>query len=147
MRIGDRKVYIAVFLFLLISFGVSLVGISFGDTATKSKLPKDMIEEFLKNKKPFVIDFYADWCPPCQAMIPIMEELEKRYKGRVEIVRVNVDLSQNRSLVLKYRIVSIPTFVFVNREGKVSNIMIGYRGMEVMENEFRKLLQQGKTGK
>ncbi|MBC7321045.1 thioredoxin fold domain-containing protein [bacterium] len=146
MKIENRRIHIAIFLFLLISFGVSLVGISFGST-TKSKLPKDIIDTLLKSKKPFVIDFYADWCPPCQAMIPIMEELEKKYKGRVEIVRVNVDLSQNRSLVMNYRVVSIPTFVFINRKGEVSNIIIGYREMEVMENEFRKLLQQGKSSK
>lgn len=144
MKIGKKILYIGMFLFIMISLVAVLASISLGNTA-KSKLPKDIIDELLKSKRPFVIDFYADWCPPCQAMIPIMETLEKKYRGKVEIVKVNVDLSQNRSLIIKYRVVSIPTFVFINKKGEVSNIIIGYREMEVMENEFKKLLQQDKS--
>lgn len=141
-----RKILVlGVFLLVLFSLEITILyGISLG----KEKSPTERVEELLKNKKPFVIDFYADWCPPCNAMIPIMEELEKKYKNKVEIIRVNVDLSKNRSLVIKYKVVSIPTFVFINSKGEISNIIIGYREMEVMENEFRKLLQQqSKSGK
>jgi thioredoxin 1 len=132
---------------ILILLTLLYVGITYG-ASSGSKLPSEMIKEALKNKKPFVIDFYADWCPPCRAMAPIMEELEKKYKGKVEVIRVNVDLSENRSIVIKYRVVSIPTFVFIDRGGKISNIIIGYREKEVMEDEFRKLLQkQDKSSK
>ncbi|MCX7796911.1 MAG: thioredoxin domain-containing protein [bacterium] len=140
MRIEKKIIRLGIFLLIIISLIISLISLSMSNT-TKSKLPKDIIDELLKNKKPFVIDFYADWCPPCQAMKPIMEELEKRYKDKIGIVRVNVDLSQNRSLAIKYRVFSIPTFVFIDSKGKVSNIIVGYKRLEVMENEFRKLLQ------
>ncbi len=146
MKIGKKILYINILLLLIFSFIAVLASISLANT-TNSKLPKDIIDELLKSKRPFVIDFYADWCPPCQAMIPIMEKLEKKYRGKVEIVRVNVDLSQNRSLVIKYKVVSIPTFVFINKKGEVTNIIIGYREMEVMENEFKKLLQQDKSSR
>ncbi|MGC8971552.1 MAG: thioredoxin family protein [bacterium] len=143
--IREKIVVICVLLLILFSFEVTLLhSFSLG----KEKSPIERIEESLKNKKPFVIDFYADWCPPCNAMVPIMEKLEKKYKNKIEIIRVNVDLSKNRSLVIKYKVVSIPTFVFISSKGKISNIIIGYREMEVMENEFRKLLQQqSKSGK
>lgn len=146
MKIERKILYISILSLVLLSFIIALTSISLADKS-KSKLPKDMIDELLRNKKPFVIDFYADWCPPCQAMIPIMEELEKRYKDKVEIVKVNIDISQNRPLVIKYRVVSIPTFVFINSKGEVSNIIIGYKKLEVMENEFKKLLQQDKSSK
>jgi len=143
--IKGKILVIGILLLVLFSFEVTMLhSVSLG----KEKSSIEKVEELLKNKKPFVIDFYADWCPPCNAMAPIMEKLEKKYKNKVEIIRVNVDLSKNRSLVLKYRVVSIPTFVFINSKGEVSNIIIGYREMEVMENEFRKLLQQqSKSGK
>lgn len=146
MKIERKILYISILSLVLLSFIIALTSISLADKS-KSKLPKDMIDELLRNKKTFVIDFYADWCPPCQAMIPIMEELEKRYKDKVEIVKVNIDISQNRPLVIKYRVVSIPTFVFINSKGEVSNIIIGYKKLEVMENEFKKLLQQDKSSK
>lgn len=146
MKIERKILYISILSLVLLSFIIALTSISLADKS-KSKLPKDMIDELLRNKKPFVIDFYANWCPPCQAMIPIMEELEKRYKDKVEIVKVNIDISQNRPLVIKYRVVSIPTFVFINSKGEVSNIIIGYKKLEVMENEFKKLLQQDKSSK
>lgn len=80
-------------------------------------------------------------------MKPVLKELGKKYKGRVEIVRVNVDMPENNALVVKHRIVSIPTFIFINSKGEISKKIIGYSDMEVMENEFKKLLQPGKSGK
>ncbi len=145
-----RKIFISsIILLVVLSLGISMIygiGMSSGEKS-KSKLPEDRIKELIDNKKPFLIDFYADWCPPCQAMKPILEKLEEKYKGQVEIVRVDVDAPENRSLVLKYRIVSIPTFIFINSKGEVSKKIIGYREMEVMENEFRKLLQKDKGSK
>lgn len=145
-----RKVFISSIIFLIVlSLGISMIyglGISSGEKG-KNKLPEDRIKELIANKKPFLIDFYADWCPPCKAMKPILEKLEEKYKGQVEIVRVDVDAPENRSLVLKYKIVSIPTFIFINSKGKVSKKIIGYKEMEVMENEFRKLLQKDKGSK
>ena len=140
---GRALLLIAILMFLSLFEVGTIYSASSGN-----KLPSEMIKEALKNKRPFVIDFYADWCPPCRAMAPIMEELEKKYKGKVDVIKVNVDLSQNRSIVIKYKVVSIPTFVFIDSEGKISNIVIGYREKEVMENEFRKLLQkQDKSSK
>ena len=140
---GRALLLIAILMFLSLFEVGTIYSASSGN-----KLPSEMIKEALKNKRPFVIDFYADWCPPCRAMAPIIEKLEKKYKGKVEVIRVNVDLSQNRSIVIKYKVVSIPTFVFIDSEGKISNIVIGYREKEVMENEFRKLLQkQDKSSK
>jgi len=142
-EIGRALLLIAILMFLSLFEVGTIYSASSGN-----KLPSEMIKEALKNKRPFVIDFYADWCPPCRAMAPIMEELEKKYKGKVDVIKVNVDLSQNRSIVIKYKVVSIPTFVFIDSEGKISNIVIGYREKEVMENEFRKLLQkQDKSSK
>lgn len=64
-----------------------------------------------------LIDFYADWCGPCQAMKPVLEELEKEEAGKVQVVRVNVD--ENPAESAKYGVMSIPTFVVLKDEKEV----------------------------
>lgn len=58
-----------------------------------------------------VVDFYADWCGPCQAMKPILEKFEKDYEGKVVVKRVNVD--ENQMEALKNNVMSIPTFIIL----------------------------------
>lgn len=61
--------------------------------------------------KPFVIDFYADWCGPCQALLPTVEKLADEYADDVEIVKVNID--QQRPLAEKFGVRSIPALFFL----------------------------------
>ncbi len=62
-----------------------------------------------------LIDFYADWCGPCQAMKPIFKELEKELQGKVEFKTIDVEADQQLSS--QYGIMSIPTFVIL-KDGK-----------------------------
>lgn len=143
-----RVLVSSIIILIILSLGIGMIyGLVTPYAKKKNKLPEERIRDLVSSKKPFLIDFYADWCPPCIAMKPVLEKLEKKYKGRVEIVRVDVDAPENNSLVIKYKIMSIPTFIFINSKGEVSKVIIGYRDMEVMENEFRKLLQKDKGSK
>lgn len=76
-------------------------------------------ERVLDATLPVLVDFYADWCGPCQMMAPIMEELEKDYEGRVKIVKLNVNDSPNTSD--EYNIMSIPVFILF-RNGKAVKV-------------------------
>ncbi len=62
--------------------------------------------------KPAIVDFYADWCGPCKALGPVLEELAKEYEGKVDIYKVNVDKEQELSAVFGIR--SIPTMLFLS---------------------------------
>ncbi len=62
-----------------------------------------------------LMDFYADWCPPCRTMKPIVHELSQELSGRLQVIEVNVD--QNQDLARQYGVRSIPCFV-VTRDGK-----------------------------
>ena len=58
-----------------------------------------------------LVDFYATWCGPCQAMHPILDELQRQNIGNVEIIRIDVDKSENVMLTQHYHIMSVPTLI------------------------------------
>jgi thioredoxin len=68
-----------------------------------------------KGTTPAIIDFYADWCGPCKAIAPVLEELAMEYDGRLTIYKVNTDVEQELSAV--FGIQSIPTFLFIPLTG------------------------------
>jgi len=72
--------------------------------------------EVLNSTNPVFVDFWAEWCGPCRAVSPAVEELSGEYKDKVDFVKVDVD--QNDELAQKYSVFSIPTLaIFAN--GKV----------------------------
>jgi thioredoxin 1 len=67
-------------------------------------------DELLKGGKPFVVDFWAEWCGPCRMIAPMVEEFATEYAGRVAIGKCNVD--HERDLPARYSIRNIPTLLF-----------------------------------
>ena len=66
--------------------------------------------------KPAIIDFYADWCGPCKAIAPILEELAEEYKDEIYIYKIDTEKEQELAAVFGIR--SIPTLLFVPMEGQ-----------------------------
>lgn len=66
--------------------------------------------------KPCIIDFYADWCGPCKQVAPILRDLAILYKKEIVVYKINVD--QEQELAAAFGIQSIPTFLFIPKEGK-----------------------------
>src|SRR6056297_711582 len=65
---------------------------------------------------PTVIDFYADWCQPCKMIAPILEDLSEEYKDKVDIYKV--DTGEEQELAGAFGIRSIPTLLFIPKDGK-----------------------------
>ena len=63
----------------------------------------------LHSMHPVVVDFYADWCPPCRMLAPLVEELAAEYQGRIEFFKVNIDDSPE--LADQYRVSGVPTLL------------------------------------
>jgi len=74
-----------------------------------------------KGKTPAIVDFYADWCRPCIALNPVMQELALKYKGQIIIYKVNVDKAQK--LAASFGIVSIPTLFFFKPNAQPTKIV------------------------
>ncbi len=79
-------------------------------------------QEVLGSEKLSVIDFWAEWCGPCRAIGPVIEELYHEYQGRVTVGKVNVD--HNPNLSITYGITSIPAILFI-KGGKVVDKLVG----------------------
>lgn len=93
--------------------------------------------EVLDSKKLSVIDFWAEWCGPCRAIGPVIEELAKEYDGTVNVGKVNVD--NNPGVSMQYGITSIPAILFV-KDGKVVDKLVGAQP----KSNFVKKIEQHK---
>lgn len=88
-------------------------------------------EEIIKNShKLAIIDFFADWCVPCQMLTPILSELDKKYPD-IEIYKVNVDESPNATMT--YGIHSVPTMLFF-KNGEEVDRKIGMESVKKLSD-------------
>lgn len=92
-------------------------------------LEKEQDFDTLIKEELVLVDFYANWCGPCQMLSPILEELSKTHKN-LNIVKVDVDKFQN--LARKYGIMSIPT-IKIYKNGTLTKESVGYLDLEELE--------------
>lgn len=90
--------------------------------------------EVLDSDQLSVIDFWAEWCGPCRAIGPVIEELSKEYEGKVKIGKVNVDVNPQTSL--NYGITSIPAILFV-KGGQIVDKQIGAVPKSVLDKKIQ----------
>ena len=82
----------------------------------------DFDKEVLQSSEPVVVDFFAEWCGPCKAMAPALEQVASELKGKVKVVKLDVD--QNPDTTQQYRIQAMPTLM-IFKGGKVAAQRVG----------------------
>ncbi len=105
---------------------------------------KSKVFDYEKNKEwkyegnlPAIIDFYADWCGPCKMVAPILEELSKEYDGKLNVYKV--DTEAERELAGVFGIQSIPSLLFVPKEGQPQMAM-GALPKDTFKQAFKEVL-------
>ena len=81
-------------------------------------------KEVLQSETPVLVDFYADWCGPCQMLAPTVSEIARETAGRVKVCKINVD--DEAALAIRYGVASIPTLM-VFKKGQVTATSLGLR--------------------
>ena len=94
--------------------------------------------ELVASGKPFVIDFWAEWCGPCRALGPVIEELAAEYEGKVVIGKSDVD--QNNDLAIKFGVRNIPLVVFVKAGGEMQDKLVGASPKDAIKAKIDALL-------
>ena len=94
-------------------------------------------ENVLKSEKPIMVDFWAPWCGPCQAIAPTIEALEKTYGDQMTFAKVNVD--ENPLSPSKYGVQAIPTLIFF-KNGEVADQITGMVAKEKLEQTIKNIL-------
>lgn len=96
-------------------------------------------EKVLENKNLVLVDFWAEWCPPCRMMAPILEKVAKEMNG-VDVVKVDIEASaENNQLASENSVQSIPNMK-VFKDGQLVKELIGARPQSVLEQELKSLL-------
>jgi thioredoxin len=106
---------------------------------------KDKVFNFEENKDwkfagnlPALVDFYADWCGPCKMVAPILEELAAEYEGKLRIYKV--DTEEQRELAAMFGIQSIPSLLFIPKEGQPQMAM-GALPKDSLKQAFKEVLK------
>lgn len=93
--------------------------------------------EAMQSDIPVLVDFYADWCGPCQMLMPVMDELAAKYAGKAKICKLNID--ENRKVALSNKVMSIPTLFFI-KNGEITERITGALPQSALEEKLDSLL-------
>lgn len=94
----------------------------------------------LQSDTPVLVDFWAEWCGPCKALGPVIDELATEYAGRVKVGKVDTDA--NREVSVRFSVSAIPTVILFSR-GEIVEKFIGLRSKKEFQTALNKVTAGG----
>ena len=82
-------------------------------------------DDVLQSDTPVLVDFWAEWCGPCKALAPVIDELATEYDGKIKVGKIDTDA--NRDISVRFSISAIPTVILFNN-GEIVEKFVGLRG-------------------
>ncbi|ODS30453.1 MAG: thioredoxin [Candidatus Scalindua rubra] len=100
---------------------------------------EDFEQTVIQSDVPVLVDFFADWCAPCKAQTPILDELASEFDGRIKFAKVDIDVDGNKELATKYGILSVPTLILFSN-GEIKDTMVGVTSKSKLGQKLEQVL-------
>ena len=97
----------------------------------------ESLKDIILGEKPVLIDFFVEWCTPCKAMKPVLENLKQELGDKIRIIKIDID--KNNAIAASYKIQSVPTLM-IFKEGKTLWRSSGARQLSELKNIIEKYL-------
>lgn len=106
-------------------------------SAAKAVTALDFEAEVIKSEIPVLVDFWAEWCGPCRALGPIIDELAKNYEGRIKVLKL--DVQSESAKASEFGVVSIPSLLLF-KNGTVVERMVGLQPKQNIASKLDNVL-------
>jgi len=102
---------------------------------------KNFSEEVLKSQKLVLVDFWAEWCTPCQMIAPVVQEISNEFNEKIKVGKLNVD--ENPLISTTFSINAIPALILF-KNGKIVQKFIGVQPKEIITEAINSILENSK---
>ncbi|MGD9201940.1 MAG: thioredoxin [Chitinispirillia bacterium] len=135
------KITLILFFFIYLSTCYSQISVNGKKGAALSDSSDISAKKIVNSEKLVLADFWAEWCRPCHILDPIIEEIKKKYRGKLNVIKINID--RNQKLAQYFRVVSIPSVFLIKDKSVVKNLM-GVQPKEVYITTINEILNSEK---
>jgi thioredoxin 1 len=127
-----------IMLFTIVACAYGQYGFAGGDGPAPFDSSDIIADRIVKSNIPVMLDFWAIWCMPCKMLGPTVEELKKKYAGKIKVIKIDVDA--NRRIAAYFRISSIPAVFFIKDKAVVQYVP-GLQDKSVYEQAILEVLK------